>query len=235
MEKSTELEITIPDHVEVTEPLRIYLDEISQIPVLSEDEERNLCENMRAGDEEAKRRLEEANLRLVVTIAGYYSDREMPFLDLIQEGNIGLMRAIDQFEYEEGRVFSQYATLYIEEAIQTALDEEVAEIERILMVMKKSVPEDATIKEDDDTPIDEDDTDASEVAIASLIQKEEVESLLASLSDEERRVIGMRFGLYDKKVRTPEEIGTMLDMTGVQVSYIEETAMQKLKAAALRD
>ncbi|MCU6748310.1 sigma-70 family RNA polymerase sigma factor [Faecalicatena acetigenes] len=121
-------EITIPENVEATEPLKIYLKEIGQIPLLSEEEERLLGQQCAQGDEDAKRKLEEGNLRLVVSIAKHYTGRGLSFLDLIQEGNIGLMRAVGKYDYTKENRFSTYASWWIKEAIMRALDEQSREI-----------------------------------------------------------------------------------------------------------
>ena len=121
-------EITIPENVEATEPLKIYLKEIGQIPLLSEEEERLLGQRCAQGDEDAKRKLEEGNLRLVVSIAKHYTGRGLSFLDLIQEGNIGLMRAVEKYDSTKENRFSTYASWWIKEAIMRALDEQSREI-----------------------------------------------------------------------------------------------------------
>ncbi len=121
-------EITIPENVEATEPLKIYLKEIGQIPLLSEEEERLLGQRCAQGDEDAKRKLEEGNLRLVVSIAKHYTGRGLSFLDLIQEGNIGLMRAVEKYDSTKENRFSTYASWWIKEAIMRAWDEQSREI-----------------------------------------------------------------------------------------------------------
>lgn len=128
MDDKIEQEITIPEDVEVTEPLKIYLKEIGQIPLLTEEEERVLGQKSAQGDKEAKRKLEEGNLRLVVSIAKHYTGRGLSFLDLIQEGNLGLMRAVEKYDYTKENRFSTYASWWIKEAIMRALDEQAREI-----------------------------------------------------------------------------------------------------------
>ena len=119
---------SIPDNVEVTEPLKIYLKEIGSIPPLSAGEELELGKIVAAGDTDAKRRLEEANLCLVVSAAGQYSGRGLQFLDLIQEGSIGLMQAVEMFDYTRDGAFSDYARSFIEKAMKRAIDEQSREI-----------------------------------------------------------------------------------------------------------
>lgn len=107
--------------ISVDDPVRMYLKEIGKIPLLTAEEEVELAKRMEAGDEEAKKRLAEANLRLVVSIAKRYVGRGMLFLDLIQEGNLGLMKAVEKFDYEKGFKFSTYATWWIRQAITRAI------------------------------------------------------------------------------------------------------------------
>lgn len=123
-----EMELTLPDGISVTDPVRMYLKEIGRVPLLSADQEINLAVAMEAGDEEAKRRLVEANLRLVVSIAKRYVGRGMSFLDLIQEGNLGLMRAVDKFDHHRGFKFSTYATWWIRQAITRAIADQARTI-----------------------------------------------------------------------------------------------------------
>lgn len=128
MSDKKEQELTIPENVEVTEPLKIYLREIGEIPLLTEKEEKELGKKCAEGDMDAKRRLEEGNLRLVVSIAKHYTGHGLAFLDLIQEGNLGLMRAVEKYDYTKENRFSTYATWWIKEAITRALDEQSREI-----------------------------------------------------------------------------------------------------------
>ena len=116
-----EKELNIPEGTEVTEPLKIYLNEIGQIPLLDAEEEKELGRRSVDGDEEARRRLEEGNLRLVVSIAKHYTGRGIPLMDLIQEGNLGLIKAVEKFDYHKGYKFSTYATWWIRQAITRAI------------------------------------------------------------------------------------------------------------------
>lgn len=112
----------------VSEPLQIYLNEIGRIPLLSEEEERILGERSAGGDQEARRRLSESNLRLVVSLAKHYKGRGIPLMDLIQEGNIGLMHAAEKYDYTKENRFSTYASWWIREAMQRAIDQQSREI-----------------------------------------------------------------------------------------------------------
>lgn len=123
-----ESDLSLPDGVSVTDPVRMYLKEIGRVPLLTADEEVELAMAMEAGSELAKRSLVEANLRLVVSIAKRYVGRGMSFLDLIQEGNLGLMRAVDKFDYHRGYKFSTYATWWIRQAITRAIADQARTI-----------------------------------------------------------------------------------------------------------
>ena len=123
-----DLEASIPKGIAVDDPVRMYLKEIGKVPLLSADEEIELAKRMEQGDEEAKKRLCEANLRLVVSIAKRYVGRGMLFLDLIQEGNLGLIKAVDKFDYRKGYKFSTYATWWIRQAITRSIADQARTI-----------------------------------------------------------------------------------------------------------
>jgi len=122
------LDLTIPDGISLEDPVRMYLKEIGKVPLLSADEEIELAQRMELGDEDAKKRLAEANLRLVVSIAKRYVGRGMLFLDLIQEGNLGLIKAVEKFDYRKGYKFSTYATWWIRQAITRAIADQARTI-----------------------------------------------------------------------------------------------------------
>ena len=122
------LDISIPDSVSIEDPVRMYLKEIGKVPLLSAEEEIDLAQRMEDGDEEAKKNLAEANLRLVVSIAKRYVGRGMLFLDLIQEGNLGLIKAVEKFDYRKGYKFSTYATWWIRQAITRAIADQARTI-----------------------------------------------------------------------------------------------------------
>jgi RNA polymerase primary sigma factor len=123
-----ELDLTIPEGISIEDPVRMYLKEIGKVPLLTPDEEIELAKRIAQGDEEAKKRLSEANLRLVVSIAKRYVGRGMLFLDLIQEGNLGLMKAVEKFDYRKGYKFSTYATWWIRQAITRAIADQARTI-----------------------------------------------------------------------------------------------------------
>ena len=116
-----QIDLSVPEGISIDDPVRMYLKEIGKVPLLTADEEIDIAQRMELGDEEAKQKLTEANLRLVVSIAKRYVGRGMLFLDLIQEGNLGLIKAVDKFDYRKGYKFSTYATWWIRQAITRAI------------------------------------------------------------------------------------------------------------------
>ena len=122
------IDLSVPDGVSIEDPVRMYLKEIGKVPLLSAEEEIELAKRMELGDQEAKKRLAEANLRLVVSIAKRYVERGMLFLDLIQEGNLGLIKAVEKFDYRKGYKFSTYATWWIRQAITRAIADQARTI-----------------------------------------------------------------------------------------------------------
>ncbi len=236
--------------VSTEDPVRMYLKEIGNVPLLSGEEEIELAKRVEQGDEEAKKKLTEANLRLVVSIAKKYVGRGMPFLDLIQEGNMGLMKAVDKFDYTKGYKFSTYATWWIRQAITRGIadtgrtirvpvhmvetinktlrmsrtllqelgreptPEEVAErlnvpvsrVREVLKISRDPVSLDTPIGEEDDSHLGdfiEDDTALSPADSAAFsMLREELASALESLTERERQVVKLRFGLEDGRART---------------------------------
>lgn len=263
---------------EMTGPLQIYLNEIGQIPLLTEEEERNLGERSASGDTSARQRLAEGNLRLVVSIAKHYTGRGMPIMDLIQEGNIGLMHAAEKYDYKKENRFSTYASWWIKESMQRAIDQQSREIrvpvhvaENMKRVQKTArelqqdlgrdpTPEEIARKMGDkteaevsniisylqnpvslETPVGEDGENSlgdmmedrteptPEEALDILARKEEVQELLEGLTEKERQVLSLRYGLKDGKPQTLEEIGSVLGVTRERVRQIENRAMEKLR------
>ena len=127
-EEEVEIDLSVPEGISLDDPVRMYLKEIGHVPLLTAEEEVALAQRMEAGDEEARHRLEEANLRLVVSIAKRYVGRGMLFLDLIQEGNLGLLKAVEKFDYSKGYKFSTYATWWIRQAITRAIADQARTI-----------------------------------------------------------------------------------------------------------
>ena len=138
VESGADLEATIPEGISTDDPVRMYLKEIGKVPLLTADEEIDIAKRMEAGDADARRKLAEANLRLVVTIAKRYVGRGMQFLDLIQEGNLGLIKAVEKFDYRKGYKFSTYATWWIRQAITRAIADQ-ARIIRIPVHMVETI------------------------------------------------------------------------------------------------
>ena len=145
------IDLSVPDGISIEDPVRMYLKEIGKVPLLSADEEVELAKRMAEGDEDAKKRLAEANLRLVVSIAKRYVGRGMLFLDLIQEGNLGLIKAVEKFDYHKGFKFSTYATWWIRQAITRAIADQartiripvhmVETINKLIRVSRQSLQE----------------------------------------------------------------------------------------------
>ncbi|MGL4736893.1 MAG: RNA polymerase sigma factor RpoD [Cellulosilyticaceae bacterium] len=127
-EEENEIDFTLPEGISIDDPVRMYLKEIGKVPLLSADDEIKLAQRMEEGDQEAKKKLAEANLRLVVSIAKRYVGRGMLFLDLIQEGNLGLIKAVEKFDYRKGYKFSTYATWWIRQAITRAIADQARTI-----------------------------------------------------------------------------------------------------------
>ncbi len=263
--------------VAIDDPVRMYLKEIGKVPLLSAEREKELAELMAEGDENAKNELVEANLRLVVSIAKRYVGKGMFFLDLIQEGNLGLMKAVDKFDFTKGFKFSTYATWWIRQAITRAIADQArtiripvhmvetihkvsryqrqmlqelgreptaAEIgekmgmsaERVREIMKIAldpVSLETPIGEEEDSHlgdfIPDDDTPAPDEAASATILREVIERELNTLTPREAHVIKLRFGLYDGRTRTLEEVGKEFDITRERIRQIESKALRKLR------
>ena len=261
----------------VDDPVRLYLKEIGRVPLLTSEREHELAELMAAGDIEAKKALVEANLRLVVSIAKRYVGRGMFFLDLIQEGNLGLMKAVDKFDYTKGYKFSTYATWWIRQAITRAIAdqartiripvhmvetihkvsrysrqllqeygreataEEIGEkmgmsaekVREIMKIAQDPVSLETPIGEEEDSHlgdfIQDEDTPAPADAASQTILREVIERELHTLTPREEHVIKLRFGLYDGRTRTLEEVGQEFNITRERIRQIEAKALRKLR------
>jgi RNA polymerase primary sigma factor len=275
------------------DPVRMYLREIGRVPLLTAEEEVKLAQRMERGKaerlkpvpnrryvddgEEAQRRLTEANLRLVVSVAKKYIGRGMSLLDLIQEGNIGLIRAVEKFDYTKGYKFSTYATWWIRQAITRAIadqartiripvhmvetinrlirisrrllqdlgreptSEEIAEqmeitpekVREIIKVSQEPVSLETPIGEEDDSHLGDFIEDHTALAPADAashqLLKEQVEDVLESLTERERKVLQLRFGLDDGRSRTLEEVGKEFHVTRERIRQIEAKALRKLR------
>lgn len=263
--------------INIDDPVRMYLKEIGKVPLLSAAEEIELAKRMEQGDDDAKRKLAEANLRLVVSIAKRYVGRGMLFLDLIQEGNLGLIKAVEKFDYTKGYKFSTYATWWIRQAITRAIadqartiripvhmvetinklirikrqllqelgrdatPEEIAlememepdKVREILKIAQEPVSLETPIGEEEDSHlgdfIPDDDVQApSDVATFTLL-KEQLSSVLHTLTDREQKVLRLRFGLDDGRARTLEEVGKEFEVTRERIRQIEAKALRKLR------
>jgi len=275
------------------DPVRMYLREIGRVPLLTAEEEVRLAQRMERGKaerlkpspnrryiddgEEAQRRLTEANLRLVVSVAKKYIGRGMSLLDLIQEGNIGLIRAVEKFDYTKGYKFSTYATWWIRQAITRAIadqartiripvhmvetinrlirisrrllqdlgreptSEEIAlqmeispeKVREIIKVSQEPVSLEMPIGEEEDSHLGDFIEDHTALAPADAashqLLKEQVEDVLDSLTERERKVLQLRFGLDDGRSRTLEEVGKEFHVTRERIRQIEAKALRKLR------
>jgi RNA polymerase primary sigma factor len=280
LDLGAETEDLVLDSVDMTEPLKIYLKEIGRIPLLTAEEELELGRQIAEGDTEARRKMEEANLRLVVAVAKHYAGKGMQFMDLIQEGNIGLMRAVEKFDYTKGSKFSTYAVWWIKEAILRALDsqsreirvpvrvaqnmnkiskterkmeqtlgrevaaEEIAkelhmtteEVERMQSYIKNPVSLETPVGDEEDSNLEDfiEDTQepTPEEAVAALVQKEEVQEMLSTLTEKEQKILRLRYGLEDGNVHTLEETGQILGVTRERIRQLESRALEKLRKSA---
>jgi len=293
-EGEEEAEAPIPDGLSLDDPVRMYLKEIGRVPLLSMEQEKSLAMRIEAGEdesrrdgaadhgviddgEEAKRQLTEANLRLVVSIAKKYVGRGMLFLDLIQEGNLGLIRAVEKFDYRKGYKFSTYATWWIRQAITRALAdqartiripvhmvetinrlikvsrqllqelgrepsvEEIAEamgltpekVREVMKISQEPISLETPIGEEEDSHLGDFIEDQEAVAPAEaasvMLLKEKMQDVLQNLTERERKVLVLRFGLEDGHQRTLEEVGQEFGVTRERIRQIEAKALRKLR------
>ena len=282
----------IDNSVTIDDPVKMYLKEIGALKLLDSEEEIVLAKQVEKGtlpdasDEDkaaakaAKKELADRNLRLVVSIAKKYLGRGLQFLDLIQEGNLGLLKAVDKFDYTKGYKFSTYATWWIRQAITRAIADQARtirvpvhmvetinklnrisrqllqekgreatneELARAMGVSVGKIREVKKIAQDPislETPIGEKEDShlgdfiedheavAPDDAAGSILLREQIEELLQGLTERERQVLELRFGLKDGKTRTLEEVGRYFDVTRERIRQIEGKALQKLKKSA---
>ncbi len=264
--------------------VKLYLREIGKIPLLSQEEEFELAQKVIHGNEKEKKRakdkMAESNMRLVVSIAKRYSGRGLDFLDLIQEGNTGLLRAVEKFDPDKGFKFSTYATWWIRQAITRAIADQartiripvhmVETINKVLRTQRRLTQElnreptteeigkamdmdpekieyvmkikqdiaslDASVGrdgEDDDSSlgdfIEDEDRISPEDAAANQLLKEQIASILSTLTDREQKIIKMRFGIGGGKSHTLEEVGAEFSVTRERIRQIEAKALAKLR------
>ena len=259
------------------DPVRMYLKEIGQVKLLSADEEVELAKRVASGDKAAKDKLTEANLRLVVSIAKKYSGRGLHILDLIQEGNTGLIRAVDKFDWTKGNKFSTYATWWIRQAITRAIAdqartirvpvhmveviykatrcnrklvqelgreptmEEIAKelnlpVEKIIEANRTAADTlslDTPVGDEEDTTIgsfvEDDNTPGPADATSNALLAEALSEILGTLTDREADVLRMRFGMYDGRTHTLEEVGQIFGVPRERIRQIENKAIRKLR------
>lgn len=266
-----------------TDPVRMYLREIGKIPLLKSSEEIVLAQKIEKGDRRAKKKLTESNLRLVVSIAKKYVMRGLSLLDLIQEGNQGLIRAVEKYDWRKGYKFSTYATWWIRQAITRAiadqartiripvhmvetinkiiriqrqlmqrlgrepLAEEIAKeiegmtatrVREILKIAQDTASLETPVGDEEDSMLGDFIADTSQPspieAASKELLKENIEEVLATLSDREAKVLRMRFGLEGKNPMTLEEVGREFGVTRERIRQIEAKALRKLKHPSRR-
>ncbi len=269
--------IDFADNLSVDDPVKMFLKEIGKIKLLTYEEENELATRMVNGDAEAKKQLIESNLRLVVSIAKKYIGRGMHFLDLIQEGNLGLIKAVEKFDQTKGYKFSTYATWWIRQAITRAIadqartiripvhmvetinklirtsrhllqtlgreptpEEIAAELEmpvekvrEVLKVAQEPISLETPVGEEDESNLgtfipDEDALSPAEQA-ADVLLREHIEEVMKTLTPREAKVLKLRFGLQDGRMRTLEEVGREFDVTRERIRQIEAKALRKLR------
>jgi RNA polymerase primary sigma factor len=276
LEKELEA-LTVLTEGSVSDPVRMYLKEIGRIPLLTFDEEIELAKRVENGDMMAKQKLINSNLRLVVSIAKKYIGRGLTLLDLIQEGNQGLIRAVEKYDWQRGFKFSTYATWWIRQSVTRAIADQartiripvhmVENINRFLRSQRRLMQElgreptpeevakvlgiepdkaleiikisqnpaslEAPVGDEEDSRLGDfiHDTSAPTLfdAASRELLKEQVDQVLGTLSDRERRVLKERFGLDDGRPKTLEEVGRMFQVTRERIRQIEAKALRKLR------
>lgn len=268
----------VSDEVNLSDPIRMYLKEIGKIPLLTAEQEIDLAKRIENGDQSAKDELIRANLRLVVSIAGHYNNRGMLYLDLIQEGNMGLIKAADKFDYSKGFKFSTYATWWIRQSITRALADQArtiripvhmvetinrlirtsrqlmqeygrepstaeiaaamhlseARVQEIIKIAQDPVSLETPIGEEEDSHlgdfIADDTTPAPAEAAFYSLQREQLMEVLDTLTEREKMVLCLRYGLDGGRSYTLEEVGEKFNVTRERIRQIEAKALRKLRS-----
>lgn len=271
------LDLSISESKGMDDPVRMYLKGIGKVDLLTAKEEVKLAKRMEQGDETAKQHLIEANLRLVVSIAKKYIGRGMHYLDLIQEGNMGLMKAVDKFDYKKGYKFSTYATWWIRQAVTRSIadqgrtirvpvhmiekinklvrvsrrlfqeigreptSDEIAEemgiteekVREIKKISKESISLETPIGEEEDSNLGDfiQDEEALQPAtsVNHILLQEQLDDVLSTLTEREKRILELRFGIGDGRNRTLEEVGKEFGVTRERIRQIEAKALRKLR------
>jgi RNA polymerase primary sigma factor len=272
-----EIDLSVPEGIAIDDPVRMYLKEIGKVPLLSSEQEITYAQQIEEGSVKAKKKLAEENLRLVVSIAKRYVGRGMLFLDLIQEGNLGLIKAVEKFDYRKGYKFSTYATWWIRQAITRAIADQartiripvhmvetinklirvqrqllqelgrdpfpeeiskvmelpVEKVREIQKIAQEPVSLETPIGEEEDSHlgdfIPDDEAPAPAEAAAFTMLKEQLISVLDTLTPREEKVLRLRFGLDDGRARTLEEVGKEFNVTRERIRQIEAKALRKLR------
>ena len=272
-----EIDLSVPEGIAIDDPVRMYLKEIGKVPLLSSEQEITYAREIEEGNLKSKKKLAEANLRLVVSIAKRYVGRGMLFLDLIQEGNLGLIKAVEKFDYRKGYKFSTYATWWIRQAITRAIADQartiripvhmvetinklirvqrqllqelgrdpfpeeiskvmelpVEKVREIQKIAQEPVSLETPIGEEEDSHlgdfIPDDEAPAPAEAAAFTMLKEQLISVLDTLTPREEKVLRLRFGLDDGRARTLEEVGKEFNVTRERIRQIEAKALRKLR------
>ena len=271
-----DMEKVSKEFASLDDSVKMYLKEIGSIPLLTKEQELSLAKKVSEGDELAKQKLVESNLRLVVSVARKYLRKGMPMLDLIQEGTLGLIKAAEKFDYTKGYKFSTYATWWIRQGITRAIadqartirvpvhmvekinklssvsallaaelgrdpkPEEIADkmdmsvdkVVEVINVSQKPTSIESTVGKEDDTELEEVLPDKNalspeEIVTASLL-KEQIEEILGTLTEKEKGVLELRFGLNGGEAHTLEEVGKAFNVTRERARQIENTALRKL-------
>jgi len=276
-EEDEDLDLNISQEAGIDDPVRMYLKEMGKVDLLDAEEEVELAKRIEKGDKKAKDELIEANLRLVVSIAKKYLGRGMSFLDLIQEGNTGLMKAVEKFDYTKGYKFSTYATWWIRQAITRSIADqartirvpvhmvetinklikvsrelfqekgreptasEIGErmdisedkVREIQKISKKPVSLETPIGDEEDSNlgdfIEDEESPAPDSVASDLLLKEKLDEVMDSLTVREKRILELRFGIEDGRLRTLEEVGKEFGVTRERIRQIEAKALRKLR------